>query len=363
MRIRIKIKIKSVGVRVEFSYPFLLLPFSFFIHLFTLFVLQAVPLQAYHDKNLASYSGVLDRMGAGIAELGMGNTGTARLKATPAAYWNPALLAFTRYTTLSAGEDIRSLNRNGGYANIQGRVAPRLGLGLGAVNRGDYKVDVLDKDENFLGTARPQDIAIYLGAGFKLSRKGGIGLATQWYQANRDIGSSIGDINLIGILNVGWFYTWTRKLHTAVVLRNLGLNKDLSANYDFNSLPGDDPEALTPIGEDFFPKTFVAAVRYQFEVYKRPLDVYGEFLDFQLEDIFFDIDGDHHAMGFRLGADYQWHENLNFRTGYDRGNLSVGLGYRWRVYRKRYLEIDYALLIERKTFGFNPFGLGLKYRL
>src|SRR5688572_4060206 len=78
--------------------------------------------QATEEEILGGHEGWLDRMGGGIRELGMGNAGTADEEAMPAAYWNPALLPFNRKTVVGMGADMRSLNRNGGFAGVQGRV-------------------------------------------------------------------------------------------------------------------------------------------------------------------------------------------------------------------------------------------------
>jgi hypothetical protein len=89
----------------------------------TVWLGAAVPAGATDKEILGGHEGWLDRMGAGIRELGMGNTGTASEEAMPSAYWNPAILPFNREVTAGVGADMRTLSRNGGYAGIQGRLA------------------------------------------------------------------------------------------------------------------------------------------------------------------------------------------------------------------------------------------------
>src|SRR4051812_17615814 len=86
----------------------------------------AMPSSATEEEVLGGHEGWLDRMGGGIRELGMGNTGTASEEAMPAAFWNPAILPFNKKTAVGVGADIRTLSRNGGYAGIQGRVAANM---------------------------------------------------------------------------------------------------------------------------------------------------------------------------------------------------------------------------------------------
>ncbi|MFC1585348.1 hypothetical protein ACFL5V_07365 [Fibrobacterota bacterium] len=315
-----------------------------------------------HELTLGGHAGVLDRMGAGVAELGTGNTGTGREDAVPAAYWNPALLAFSRYTAAAFGADIRSLSRNGGMICLQGRIAPNMGAGLGIINRGDFDFPVYDMNENYLGVARPQDIGFYLGVGVKTSRRNSFGSALQWYHSNKDIGGAA-DINSIGIINVGWYRSWSTKFKTAAVLRNLGFNSSFSANYEFKAGQAQTEFAMDETGKDFFPKTLIAAGMYTFNIMKKDLDVFVEFLNFQLVDRIFDIDRDHHAVDMRMGTEFKLIDDTSFRAGYDRGNVCFGLGYHLKIRKKKKLQFDYALILERFGTTLNPFAIGLRYEL
>ena len=136
-------------------------------------LLFAFPLASFaaNGEVLGGHEGWLDRMGAGVRELGRGNTGTALEGANPAAYWNPALLAFMRKSEFGMGADVRSADRNGGFVALQGRVATNLGLGAAIVNRGDYNVQAYDANENDIGYARPQAFATYFGMGMRTSRR------------------------------------------------------------------------------------------------------------------------------------------------------------------------------------------------
>ena len=181
--------------------------FSFFFFLTSSF--------ATDSEILAGHEGWLDRMGAGVVELGRGNTGTAFLEATPAAYWNPALLPFQRKPQVAMGAEIRSLDRNGSYLSFQERLTGNLGVGLGILNRGDFNVPAYDGNENYIGTARPQAFASYLGVGLRTSRNNAFGATVLWYAGNLDLGGGYGDLNFVGGLNLGWYHRFPDSISAA----------------------------------------------------------------------------------------------------------------------------------------------------
>ena len=316
--------------------------------------------QAVEREVLGGHEGWLDRMGGGIRELGMGNTGTASEESHPAAYWNPAVLPFNRQTTVGMGADVRTLDRNGGYAGIQGRVAGNMGMGIGILNRGDYNVQAYDADEKSIGTAQPQSLGSYLGIGVKTSRSNSFGAAVQWYSSNMDLPDATGDINVIGIFNLGWYKRWGTELKTAVVVRNLGITKNLSAEFDQTTLTGEDASGFDHTTTDFFPKTLVAAVFYSTQAGTKTIDLAFELMDFQLKNQIYVVDAEFHQQDFRFGADLHWTEGMSFRVGMDRGNLSAGFGY-ILPWGKRKLIFDYALVAEKGALTINPYAVGLRF--
>ncbi|MDQ3001179.1 MAG: hypothetical protein M3Y08_07955 [Fibrobacterota bacterium] len=320
------------------------------------------PARATENEVLGGHEGWLDRMGGGIRELGMGNTGTASEEAMPAAYWNPAILPFNRQFTAGVGADVRTLSRNGGYAGLQGRAAANMGMGVGLLNRGDFNVPAYDRDEKPLGTARPQAIGSYLGLGVKTSRNNSLGAAVQWYSYNLDLGDGTGDVNVIGIFNLGWYKRWTPNLKTGVVVRNLGISKDLSADFDQTALTSEDAQGFERTASDFMPKTLVAAVFYTTEGWGKVYDLAFEIMDFQLKRDFYALDANFHAQDFRLGVDCHLTANMNVRGGFDRGNLAAGFSYGVPWGRHK-LIFDYAIVAERSFLIINPFAAGFRFTL
>ena len=311
---------------------------------------------------LGGHEGWLDRMGSGIRELGMGNTGTASEEAMPAAFWNPAILPFNRQTAVGVGADVRSLQRNGGYAGVQGRVAANMGFGVGLLNRGDWNVPAYDADEKPLGTARPQALGSYLGLGVKSSRSNSFGAAVQWYSYDLDLGGGTGNVNVIGIFNLGWYKRWGNDLKTAVVVRNLGLNADLSADFDQTTLTNEDAQGFERTASDFMPKTLVAAVFYTSHAFGKTLDLSAEALDYQLKRELYSSDANFHTQALRLGADWHVTDQLNARAGMDQGNVSAGFGFAF-PWGRRKLIFDYAIVAERGFLTINPFAVGFRATL
>jgi hypothetical protein len=339
---------------------------------------------AAEKEILGGHEGWLDRMGAGVRELGRGNTGTALSDAAPAAYWNPALLPFYRKTYAAMGAEVRSLDRNGGYLSMQGPVANNLGIGVGLINRGDLGVRAYDENEVALGTARPQAWATYFGAGMRTSRRNAFGAALQVYASTIDVGDGVGDVDFVGGVNLGWYRRYdslsaaslvpdafprlqrwagvfSGNFSTAVVVRNLGINGDLSAEFD-QTVTGADDIGLgsAATSADFFPKTLVLAAEWRKRAYDRNFAFAAEMMDYQLKNTLFTPNPAFHTQAMRLGAECEVAERTYLRAGLDRLNPTFGLGYTYKWSRARYITFDYALIMERGITTFNPYAAGVK---
>ena len=81
-------------------------------------------------SELGGFDGFVERMGAGVRELGRGNTGSADTASMPAAYWNPALLGFRENLGVTINFEKRDLDRLGGSLGVEGKVGKRMGVGL-----------------------------------------------------------------------------------------------------------------------------------------------------------------------------------------------------------------------------------------
>lgn len=317
---------------------------------------------ATSEEVLGAHEGWLDRMGAGIRELGRGNTGTLLEDGSAASYWNPALLGMARRTQVGFGAETRAAERIGGFASIQGRAAGQLGLGLSVVHRGDYEVQAYDADERDIGIARPQSIASFIGLGLRTSRQQGFGVSVGWYSQYLDVGEGVGDVNVIGFVNLGWYRRLGDKIRLGAVVRNLGLSSNLNASFEQVTLGDETVGGFERTSEDFWPKTLVLAGSYHDSLAGRPYEIAVEVLDYQLKPVLYALDANFHAQRLRLGAEYEAWPGLDVRVGSDGLNLSAGFGYTF-MWRKRPLRFDYALTIERHVFTINPLAVSLRYEI
>ncbi len=311
------------------------------------------------NEVLAGHEGWVDRMGAGVLELGRGNTGTAFIDATPAAYWNPAVLPFQRKPQVAMGAEIRSMDRNGGYLSFQERLTGNLGAGLGILTRGDFSFPAYDENEKYLGTVRPQAFASYLGVGLRTSRNNAFGATVLWYASNLDVGDGYGNLNFVGGFNLGWFHRFPDSISAAVVVRNLGINERLSAEFDQIVSGNQTQSGFQSTETDFFPKTLIAAGEWRKNLWQRPWIFAAEIIDYQLKSDLFTPNPAFHSPAFRVGADWEPVERAHMRTGVDRGDITFGLGYTF-LWHRRPLQFDYALILERGWMTFNPYAVGLK---
>jgi hypothetical protein len=334
---------------------------------------------------LGGHEGWLDRMGAGVRELGRGNTGTALEGASPAAFWNPALLPFIRTSEAAAGAEVRSLGRTGGFLSLQGRVASNLGLGAAVVHRGDYSVQAYDANEKDIGYAEPRALATFFGMGMRTSRRNSLGISLMAYTSMLDLQQGVGEVDFIGGVNLGWYRrydslnaanlvpdSWTGlrgfadffsgSFSTALVVRNLGLNSRLSAEFE-QSVETGESGPLAGFGStsgDFFPKTLVLAGEWRKRMWNRAFTLSGEVMDYQLKSSAFTPNPAFHAQAARLGLECEVAEKTHLRVGLDRLNPTIGLGYGYRLNRRRVIQFDYALTMERGLMTFNPYAVGIK---
>jgi hypothetical protein len=317
---------------------------------------------ATSEEVLGAHEGWLDRMGAGIRELGRGNTGSLLEDGSAASYWNPALLGLSRRTQVAVGAETRAAERIGGFASIQGRAAGQLGLGLSVVHRGDYEVKAYDADERAIGTARPQSIASFVGLGLRTSRQQAFGLSLGWYSQYLDVGEGVGDVNVIGFVNLGWYRRLGDRWRVGAVVRNLGLAPELNAGFEQVTLGDETVGGFERTSEDFWPKTLIVAGSFNDTLAGRPYEVSVELIDYQLKPVLYALDANFHAQRLRLGAEYEAWPGLEVRMGSDGMNLSAGFGYTFK-WRKRPLRFDYALTIERNVFTINPLAVSLRYEI
>lgn len=312
--------------------------------------------------SLGGADGFVERMGAGARELGRGNTGSADTASQPAAFWNPALVAASRKPRVGLHAERRSLDRVGGSLGGNFPVGSRMGLGAGLLFRGDANFAVVDEDDRDLGTSRPQFMLGFIAVGWRPDRRSALGLGLVMGYENLDMAKHYSDVKMVDsyqtptAFQLGYQRHLSPRWDLGVVVRNLGVNRNLSARFSTsrsrdNTLPG---------YQGFRPKVLQVGLLHHAKLQGQPLRLYLEVLDYQLADTLAVFDPDWHAWRGRTGIEWEAFPGGCLRTGLDNGNWSLGASYRFRVGKPtRPLEVDWALLRER-TGQWTPLSVGMR---
>ena len=186
------------------------------------FATSAMALGFTKKSELGGFDGFVERMGAGVRELGRGNTGTADTATMPAAYWNPALLGFRENIGITMNVEKRDLDRLGGALGIEGKVGKRMGVGFAMLYRGDTDFKVIDDDDQTMGSAEPFFSMFYLGFAFRATRRDAFGLSFSMSYDNLDIAQYYEGIEESFrspvTINLSWFRQWNDKWSSSVVI-------------------------------------------------------------------------------------------------------------------------------------------------
>jgi hypothetical protein len=325
---------------------------------------------AFADKKatLGSFDGFVERMGAGTAELGRGNTGSADTAAQPGAYWNPAILGFRTYTAYSLHAEKRDLDRAGGSLGVESRVGSRMGIGGAVLYRSDLAFDVINDDDEKLGTATPYFMMMYVGLGYRISRKDAIGLSFSMSYDNLGISGYYDDVKVEDgyqspvTFNLGWLREWNENWSSAVVIRNLSFSKNLSATWTRNT-SSDNSVSST---EGVRPKVLQIGLGYHSRLLGRPISSWMEALDYQVADTLLAFDPDLHVWTGRVGMEWEAIPGGKIRIGMDDSNYMFGLGYLFKIrIGKRWwpFDVSYALVYEGDAGLWDPLSFGIKGRI
>lgn len=330
----------------------------------------AMPSFAWDHKKatLGSFDGFVERMGAGARELGRGNTGTADTATMPAAYWNPAILGFRENLNLFISGEGRELDRAGGSLGIETKVGKRMGVGFAMLYRGDLAFDVVDDDDQTLGTATPYFTMMYLGFAYRATRRDAFGLSLSMSYDNLDISEYFEGIELVDdyrspmTVNLSWLRQWNEKWSTSVVIRNLSFSKNLSARWTKNTST-DNTVAST---EGVRPKILQVGLGYRSKIKDKPVYAWMEAIDYQVADTLLAFDPDRHLWTGRVGFECEIIPNGTIRVGMDDLDFTFGAGYKFdvRIGKKKYpLDVNYALIFESGAGLFGPASISVRGNL
>ena len=314
---------------------------------------------------LGSFDGFVERMGAGTREMGRGNTGTADTASMPGAYWNPAILGFRENLNYTLNADKRDLDRMGGNLGLEGKVGKRMGIGFAMLYRGDLDFDVINDDDETVGTATPLFTMMYLGFSYRATRRDALGFSLSMSYDNLDISEHMEGYEIVDdyrspvTINLGWLRQWNDNWSTSVVIRNLSFSKNLSAKWSRNT----SSDNSLPSTEGVRPKVLQIGIGYRSHIMGKPVSAWMEAIDYQVADTLLAFDPQLHVWTGRVGFECEILEGGTIRLGMDDLNYTVGLGYKFnvRIGKKKYLfDVNYALLYETDAGLWNPLSFGLR---
>lgn len=200
------------------------------------------------SSQVGGESGAYLRYPVGASALAMGGANTAD-PSYLAPWWNPAVLAQSKARSSSFGAGFRSLGQTDGFASLEFRVPPRVGMGFLLLYRGDpLLTDLHDINENRVASAAYTTFTGKIALSYYVTRKLALGtnLAIHYQQLPNDFfnGSVIyASSTSIGSFDFALAYAWSKHLDLAVVLKNVGTtmtwNLSSADSYDY-SLPVDD---------------------------------------------------------------------------------------------------------------------------
>ncbi len=315
---------------------------------------------------LGSFDGFVERMGAGTRELGRGNTGSADTASMPAAYWNPAILGFREHLSYNLNAEKRDLDRLGGSLGLEGPVGRRMGIGFAMLYRGDLNFDVINEDDETMGTATPYFTMMYLGLAYRATRRDAFGLSFSMSYDNMDISEYyegvaevVDDYRSPVTINLSWIRQWNEKWSTSVVIRNLSFSENLSARWSKNTSTDNSVEST----EGVRPKVLQIGVGYRSKIAGMPVHAWMEALDYQVADTLLAFDPDLHVWTGRVGFECEVIPDGTLRLGMDDLDWTVGAGYKFmiRIGKKKYpFDVNYALIYETEAGIWTPLSFGLR---
>lgn len=314
---------------------------------------------------LGGFDGFVERMGAGTRELGRGNTGSADTSAMPGAYWNPAILGFRQNFSYTLNAERRDLDRMGGSIGLETPIGHRMGVGFAMLYRGDLDFEVIDGDDQTLGTATPFFSMLYLGISYRATRKDAFGVSLSLGYDNMDVDEYFDGIEMVDgftspvALNFGWLRQWNENWSSSVVIRNISFGRNLSARWSRN--PSTDN--YLPSSEGVRPKVLQIGLGYRSNVLGKPVYAWMEALDYQVADTLLVFDPQYHVWTGRVGFECEIIPDGMVRVGMDDLNAMLGLGYKFRIRigKKRYLfDVNYALTYESSAGLWNPLSFGVR---
>jgi len=290
-----------------------------------------------------SMPGVFSRMGFGARGIGMGNAISSITSGNLVSYYNPALPVFqegnlfqTSYSFLSLDRSLNFLNftRKFEFGKVEaddGTTKPRsiAGISAGIINSGVSNIDGRDNQGRKFATLSTSENQFFVAVANRFSDRLAIGIAFKFYHYKlyeNFTSSGLG-------FDVGAIYSYNESLTVALMI------SDLNTKYEWDSGAIYGSSGTTT--KNRFPLLKKLGVSYRFKEQKIIAAI--------------EIENSNAKTNYlRVGAEYNIYQDLFFRAGLDKLNLSnfensvrpsIGFSYFYNV-RSLRLGFDYAFVLE-----------------
>jgi hypothetical protein len=157
--------------------------------------------------------------------MGGGQTAAPQYFAT---WWNPAQLSLIDKSILSAGTGLYSQGRTEAFAALEFKLPPRVGIGLGALYRGDpFLNDLYNASEEKLDNGAFTTLTAKVALSYLFTRRLSVGLSIGFYYERLPtsyIGTSLvySDATAVGGFSLAAQYKVTDSLTLALAVRDFG---------------------------------------------------------------------------------------------------------------------------------------------
>ena len=292
---------------------------------------------AYNSK-----AGSFSRLGVGARGMGMGNAMSAVNTGNLSTYYNPALSVFQKDQVFQTAYTFMTLDRSLNFLNFTKKFKLKsssgseryLGLSVGIINSGVSDILEADIQGELGGSLSTSENQFYLSLANRFSDKLSVGITFKYLYYNLYEGMTSSGIGI----DIGVLYKISDNLTAAFTLTDI----NSKYNWDSSDLFGMNAKKLA----DKFPLLTRLGLAY------KGLD------DKLLIAVDFESSNSDSQL-FRIGAEYNIHENLYIRSGIDRVHLnnsdiparpSFGFSYFYNLENNK-IGIDYAFVVEPYSAG------------
>ena len=299
-------------------------------------------------SEISSMPGAFSRMGFGARGIAMGNAISALKDGTLVSYYNPALAVFQNGNSFQTSYSFLSLDRSLNFLNFtrkfefgkkempDGSIKPRsvAGVSIGIINAGVSNIDARDNQGIKTGDLSTSENQFFIAVSNKFSDKFALGIAFKfyYYKLYEDLTSS-------GLgFDVGAVYSVSDAFSLSFVI------SDINSKYEWDTGKLYGTEGT--LSKSRFPLLKKIGAAYKFD---EPKVI--AVLEFESSNGGTNI--------LRGGAEYNIYEDLYFRAGLDKLNLSnsdfpvrpsFGFSYFYSLNSFK-LGVDYAFVLEPYSSG------------